>query len=97
MAIIASMASLFFYYFDSPSITLPSPLSPDKILYYTYNNLSTFGAITTIKVLTINPAYKYIIISFYSYTILLYIIKASIIQSEGIVKNKGLVKEEEVY
>jgi hypothetical protein len=97
MAIIAFIASLFFYYFDSPSIILPSPLSLDKILYYIYNNLFTFGAITIIKVLTINPAYKYIIISFYSYIILLYIIRAPIIQSEGIVKNKGLIKEEEVY
>jgi hypothetical protein len=66
MVIIASMANLFFYHFDYASATgTPSPLL-GKILYHTYNNLSTIGAI----------AYKYAIIPFYSYTILIYIIGA---------------------
>ena len=70
------MANLFFYYFDYASATGTSSPLLSKILYYIYNNLSTFSAIIVIKVLTINPAYKYIIIPFYSYTILLYIIRA---------------------
>jgi hypothetical protein len=76
MVIIASMANLFFYHFDYASATgTPSPLL-GKILYHTYNNLSTIGAIAISKELTINPAYKYAIIPFYSYTILIYIIGA---------------------
>jgi hypothetical protein len=90
------MANLFFHHFDSPSTTLPSPPSPGKILYCTYNNLPTVGAITIIKVLTINPAYKYAIIPFHSYTILLYIVGAPGAQGEGIVKDGGPVEGGEV-
>jgi hypothetical protein len=83
------MANLFFYYFDRPSIIgTPSPF-PGEILYYTYNNLSSISAITTIKVLTINPAYKYTIVTLYSHTILVYIIRAPGAQSKGVVKNRS--------
>jgi hypothetical protein len=90
------MANLFFYHFDRASATgTPSPL-PGKILYRTYNNLPTISAITIVKILTINPAYKYTIVSFHSYTILLYIVGAPSAQDEGIVKDGGSMEGGEV-
>jgi hypothetical protein len=97
MVIIASMANLFFHYFDYASATgTPSPL-PGKILYCIYNNLPTISVITIVQVLTINPAYKYAIVPFYSYTILIYIVGAPSAQGEGIVKDGGSMEGGEVY
>ena len=76
MVIIASMANLFFYHFDYPPTTGTPSLFPGEILYYIYNNLPTINVITIIKVLTLNPAYKYAIVPFHSHTILVYIIGA---------------------
>ena len=76
MAIIASMANLFFYHFDCPPITGTPSSFLGEILYYIYNNLPTISAIAIIKVLTLNPAYEYAIVPFYSYTILIYIVGA---------------------
>ena len=96
MVIIASMANLFFHYFDCASATsTPSPL-PGKILYRTYNNLPTISAIAVSKELTINPAYKYAIVPFHSHTILIYIVGAPGAQGEGIVKDGGPVEGGEV-
>ena len=96
MVIIASMANLFFYYFDCASaIDTPSPLL-GKILYRTYNNLLTISVIAVSKELTINPAYKYAIVPFHSHTILIYIVGALGAQSEGIVKNWGSMEGWEV-
>jgi hypothetical protein len=96
IVIIASMANLFFYYFDCPSMTgTPSPFL-GEILYYTYNNLPSISVITTIKVLTINLAYKYTIVTLYSHIILVYIVRAPGAQSEGVVKNRGSMKGWEV-
>jgi hypothetical protein len=76
IVIIASIANLFFYHFDRAFTTdTPSPLL-SKILYHMYNNLLIISVITIVKILTINLAYKYTIVSFYSYTILLYIVGA---------------------
>jgi hypothetical protein len=76
MAIIASMANLFFYYFDCPLMTGTPSLFPGEILYYMYNNLPTISAIAIVKVLTLNPAYEYAIVPFHSHTILVYIVGA---------------------
>ena len=70
------MANLFFYHFDyPPMIGTPSSFL-GEILYYMYNNLPTISAIAIVKVLTLNLAYEYAIVLFYSYIILVYIIGA---------------------
>jgi hypothetical protein len=62
--------------------------------YYSDHCISV---IATIKVLRINPAYKYAIVPLYSYTILVYIVGAPSVQGEGIVKDGGSMEGGEVY
>jgi hypothetical protein len=95
MAITTSIANLFFDLFDHFSCAsntgTPSPF-PGETLCRTYNNLPSISAITAVKVLTINPAYKYTIVTLYSHTILIYIVGAPSAQSEGIVLNRSAME-----
>jgi hypothetical protein len=97
MAIIASMANLFFNYFDYPLIISTPSSFLSEILYYIYNNPPTISVIATIKVLIINPAYKYAIVPLYSYTILVYIVGAPSAEGKGIIKDRGSMEGGEVY